>query len=125
MKYVSNKTKFDTSTFNGNPAVALGNGYVAVSDEDYDRLCARELCWQNGVLTPYTKTAEDIQEEENAEKFARIRELKALLSASDYKVIKHAEGREVENYAAVIAERQAYRDEINTLEAELEGGGGL
>jgi len=126
MKYVSNQTKFDTSTYSGNPDVALGNGYVAVSDEDYVKLCNHELCWQDGVLTAYEKTAEDIQEEENALKYARIAELKRLLSMSDYKAIKYAEGYiAAEDYAPIKAERQAWRDEINTLENELSGGGGL
>jgi len=126
MKYVSNKTKFDTSVFNGSPALAVSNGYIAVSDEDYVKLCNRELCWQDGVLTPYTKTAADIQEEENAVKYARIAELKRLLLLSDYKAIKYAEGYiAAEDYAPIKAERQAWRDEINELEEELAEGGGV
>ncbi len=56
---------------------------------------------------------------------ARITALKEMLTATDYKVIKCAEfnlaGLEPPYDIAVVhAERQALRDEINTLEAEIE-----
>ena len=61
----------------------------------------------------------------NREKSAaeRIRELKAKLSATDYKVIKCSEcqllGQELPyDVAALHAERQAIRDQINQLEKE-------
>lgn len=57
------------------------------------------------------------------EAYARINELKDNLYATDYKAIKYAEGLISEaEYAPIKAERQAWRDEINALEAELEGG---
>lgn len=47
----------------------------------------------------------------------RIDHLKAELSATDYVVIKIAEGAATaEEYAAVIADREAWRKEINELE---------
>ena len=50
----------------------------------------------------------------------RIQELKALLAQSDYKAIKYAEGLLTETeYAPTKALRQAYRAEINTLEAKV------
>ena len=50
----------------------------------------------------------------------RIQELKRNLTATDYKAIKYAEGLlSVEEYAGIKAERQAWRNEINKLEAEL------
>lgn len=49
----------------------------------------------------------------------RIKELKDLLAQSDYKAIKYAEGILTEaEYAPTKALRQAYRAEINTLEAK-------
>ena len=46
--------------------------------------------------------------------------LKAQLAASDYKAIKHSEGLiSEEDYAPIKAERQAIRDQINELEAQL------
>ena len=64
--------------------------------------------------TPSEPTAEEIAE---ANRVARIEELKMLLAASDYKAIKFAEGwLTAEDYAATKAQRQAWRDEINELE---------
>lgn len=73
------------------------------------------------IYIPYT--AEELRKREID---ARIAELKRLLSASDYKAIKYAEGLiTAEDYAETKTERQAWRDEINTLESELSEGGGL
>lgn len=71
------------------------------------------------VYIPYT--AAELRKREID---ARIAELKRLLSASDYKAIKYAEGLiSAEDYAETKAERQAWRDEINALESELSEGG--
>ena len=56
-----------------------------------------------------------------------IADLKAQLAASDYKAIKHSEGLISEDdYAPIKAQRQAIRDQINALEAQMaeqtEGG---
>jgi len=51
----------------------------------------------------------------------RIAALKRKLAKTDYKAIKYAEGWiSAEDYAPIKAERQAIRDQINDLEAELE-----
>lgn len=51
----------------------------------------------------------------------QIDALKRKLARSDYKAIKYAEGWiAAEDYAPIKAERQAIRDQINDLEAELE-----
>lgn len=50
---------------------------------------------------------------------ARISELKRLLSETDYVAVKIAEGAATkEEYADVIAQRQALRYEINKLQSE-------
>ena len=55
-----------------------------------------------------------------ADKKKRINELKALLQETDYQAIKYFEGFISEtDYAPIKAQRQAWRDEINALEAEL------
>lgn len=47
----------------------------------------------------------------------RIAELKQLLSGTDYVVLKIAEGVATrEDYESVLAQRQAWREEINQLE---------
>ena len=46
--------------------------------------------------------------------------MKSLLKATDYQAIKYVEGFISEtDYAPIKAQRQAWRDEINALEAEL------
>ena len=62
----------------------------------------------------YRYTPEPTPEEIKQQK---INELKAKLQATDYVVIKIAEGAATpEEYADVIAQRQAWRAEINELE---------
>ena len=47
----------------------------------------------------------------------RILELRKLLADSDYYCLKHADGALTdEEYAPIKAQRQAWRDEINSLE---------
>lgn len=75
---------------------------------------------QKAVWDGAAWSVEDIpksQEENKAE--ARIAELKANLSATDYQAIKYAEGwMTAEEYAPIREQRQAWRDEINELEGE-------
>lgn len=62
---------------------------------------------------------EDYKPSEEEQKAAEIAELKDKLAASDYAVIKIAEGAAtVEDYAELIAQRQAWRARINELEGE-------
>ena len=63
------------------------------------------------------KTEEDLLRDQYR---LEIQQLKKLLSDTDYKAIKYAEGQiSEEEYASVRAERQGYRDRINELEALL------
>ncbi len=72
---------------------------------------------------------EEVEKEKEIEEYvpteaekiqSEIAEKKCLLSQSDYKAIKFAEGWiSEEEYAPIKAERQAIRDEINALEAQL------
>ena len=53
---------------------------------------------------------------------SEIRGLKLLLSNTDYKALKHADGALTdEEYEPIRLERQELRDKINALEWELEG----
>ena len=89
MKYVYAKSgnKFELSQFivetERERQIALANGYVEISDEDYDKLVNHEMCWDNEKLVSYTKTAEDIENErqefEHNETLRRIFKLKAEL----------------------------------------------
>ena len=63
------------------------------------------------------KIVEIPQPTEEEIKQTRISELKAKLSATDYVVIKIAEGEATkEEYADVLANRKAWREEIRELE---------
>lgn len=73
----------------------------------------------DGTYTVYNAIVEPTEAEINAQ---RVAELKQKLADSDYAVIKIAEatGEETEalreKYAQVIADRKAWREEINQLE---------
>lgn len=57
---------------------------------------------------------------EKTEELIEIEELKQQLEATDYQAIKYAEGLiSEEEYEPIKAERQAWRDKINELEARL------
>lgn len=83
------------------------------TDSEHFRITRGEnLEW--GVEAIPEKTAEEKAAEA---KEARIIELKAKLSETDYVAAKIAEGAATkEEYASVLADRQAWRDEINQLE---------
>lgn len=114
---------------------------MIILDENGNELKESELDLVNGYLTlPTYAIKPDAIPVDNVTKFAwsdddyeevqyyyvtstekrteqRIDELKAKLSETDYVVIKIAEGvATAEEYAAVIADREAWRKEINELE---------
>lgn len=63
------------------------------------------------------KTEQDLLKDEYR---LEIQQLKKLLSDSDYKAIKYAEGQiSEEEYSEIKSERQGYRDRINYLEGLL------
>lgn len=62
MKYIYNQVNnpFEISTFEGDREIALANGYIEVSDEDYEKLQKHLLRWENGALVENTDyTADD------------------------------------------------------------------
>lgn len=77
---------------------------------------------RNGSLYRYFQIGGDFRVLEPTEeqiKAQRITQLKRQLSLTDYAVIKIAEGAATkEEYAELIAQRQQWRQEINSLEAE-------
>ena len=80
-----------------------------------------EMLAENGwvEVVPPTPTEEEIAQQQRE---ARIWELKDLLAQGDYKIIKCAEAQLTNepmpyDVAALVAERNAYRAEINELEA--------
>lgn len=70
---------------------------------------------ENGIYRDMTP--EEMIAEPQKSTAEQITELKARLTASDYKAIKYAEGWLSDTeYAPIKAERQALRDKINELE---------
>lgn len=93
----------------------LRNLYQSLVEQDAEhfRITRGEnLEWAVEVIPEKT------EEEKAAEaKKVRISELKAKLAETDYVAAKIAEGAATkEEYASVLADRQAWRDEINQLE---------
>lgn len=84
----------------------------AVNNITADELFVIKYCEKNGY------TYEEIPESEPTEdKQSKIAELKQNLADTDYIACKIAEGAATrEEYADVIAQRQAWREEINRLE---------
>lgn len=84
-----------------------------------DELFVIKYCEKNGY------TYEEIPESEPTEdKQSKISELKRNLADTDYIACKIAEGAATrEEYADMIAQRQAWRDEINELQKELINNG--
>ena len=71
-------------------------------------------------LKSYTLTADYQQKLSQYQKSLQIAQLKKQLADTDYQAIKHSEGLITEEeYAPIKAQRQAWRDEINSLEESL------
>lgn len=101
---------------------------IAISDTDDKFLCLEK----DSIVVDSEHKVEDygeykgeylLKEDIPFDKEARIAELKEQLNGTDYKIIKCSEcslaGVELPyNIAALHAERQALRDEINQLEGE-------
>lgn len=103
-------------------AEEMPNGYIAVDDKYEEFLMSgRPLLYKNGEI------AIDIATELETEKISKIDDeinlLKGSLSATDYVIIKIAEGvAKKEEYAEVLKNRTAWRDRINELEEALKNG---
>jgi hypothetical protein len=86
---------------------------MEIGDEEFE--AAGGLVRLIGGAIVIGKTAEEAQAEQNAE---RIRVLKRNLADTDYIAVKIAEGAATaEEYADRLAERQAWRTEIQQLES--------
>jgi hypothetical protein len=74
------------------------------------------------IEEPQKEELEEMEQSTYRERvFNRIMTLKDKLKATDYKAIKYAEGLiSEEDYSTIKAQRQAWRDEINALQTELQ-----
>ena len=76
---------------------------------------------ENGNLIDVTLDTEAIEKKEQLKELKnQILKLKKQLIATDYQAIKYAEGRITEEeFLPVSEQRQLWRNEINTLEAQI------
>ena len=91
----------------------IENNYISIEDTQQSDING----WTYRKEVCPMKTEEDKLKDEYR---IEIQQLKKLLSESDYKAIKYAEGQiSEEEYSEIKSERQGYRDRINYLEGLL------
>ena len=113
----------------GNGFLNLKSPLTAAELENYDEITAEEFDELTRVEPKVDNRTEEQKaaDELKAQKLARVNFLKGELARTDYIVIKIAEADNKadqdairEEYAEVIANRIAWREEINELLAEVE-----
>ena len=126
LKLYSDKTWMESVALRGKPNT------IELTDEEFAQIGVTKR-FENGVLIDIpqaeleTMRLARLEYEQQLQRQAEIDEVqrkidetKAKLSQTDYQAIKYAEGFISEtDYAQIKAKRQAWRDEINALEAEL------
>ena len=126
LKLYSDKTWMESVALRGKPDT------IELTDEEFAQIGVTKR-FENGVLIDIpqaeleTMRLAQLEYEQQLQRQAeidevqrKINEIKAKLSQTDYQAIKYAEGFISEaDYAQIKAQRQAWRDEINALEAEL------
>ena len=126
LKLYSDKSWMESVALRGKP------GTIELTDEEFAQIGVTKR-FENGVLIDIpqaeleTMRLAQLEYEQQLQRQAeideiqrKISEIKAKLSETDYQAIKYAEGFISEtDYAQIKAQRQAWRDEINALEAEL------
>ena len=114
------KQVYVISEFNAQLFPPIQGKEVLASDAELEALSKHELRFAL-VGGKYALVPNDPTEENKQVGYRkRIAELKKFLAESDYKAIKYAEGAISEaEYTITKAQRQGWRDEINTLEGLL------
>lgn len=89
--------------------------------DDYDHFYNASFCY----YLKDSKLVYDDKAKERAEKqeeiIEKINELKQLLTQSDYKALKYAEGwLSADEFKSTLDQRHLWRTQINELESELE-----
>lgn len=94
-----------------------GVGFIDVTEEEHRRTMSAPYgyAWAvvDGALELRACATDPVEDAA-----IRVAYLRTRLAETDYYVIKKAEGRTVEGYDTMIAQRQAWRDEINALQSE-------
>jgi hypothetical protein len=95
-----------------------------ITKEKYETIRSSLHGIENGIIVKKERTQAEIDAENlHIRKHHRIPELKKLLESSDYKIIKCSEAQLANepmpyNLQELLAQRKAWRDEINTIEFE-------
>ena len=127
LKLYSDKTWMESVALRGKPDT------IVLTDEEFAQIGVTKR-FENGVLIDIpqaeleTMRLAQLEYEQQLQRQAEIREIqdkianaKSKLVETDYQAIKYFEGFISEaDYAPIKEQRQAWRDEINALEAELE-----
>jgi hypothetical protein len=96
-----------------------------ITEEEYQKITYSLHGIENGVIVKKERTQAEIEAENlHIKKHHRIPELKKLLESSDYKIIKCSEAQLANeempyNIQELLAERKAWRNEINSIEFEI------
>ena len=108
-----------------NRVVMWGNSQFADAQayeiDDYDQFYNASFCYylKDDKLI-YDDTAKE-KAEKQEKILMQINELKQLLTQSDYKALKYAEGwLSTDEFKETLDQRQLWRNQINELESELE-----
>ena len=126
LKLYSDKSWMESVALRGKPDT------IELTDEEFTQIGVTKR-FENGVLIDIpqaeleTMRLAQLEYEQQLQRQAEIREIqdkianaKSKLVETDYQAIKYVEGFISEtDYAPIKAQRQAWRDEINALEAEL------
>ena len=126
LKLYSDKTWMESVALRGKPDT------IELTDEEFAQIGVTKR-FENGVLIDIpqaeleTMRLAQLEYEQQLQRQAEINEVqrkidetKEKLSQTDYQAIKYFEGFISEaDYAPIKEQRQAWRDEINALEAEL------
>jgi hypothetical protein len=106
-------------------SIDLDNHYILELNEDeVKKIVLSRSGILNGKIIEIGLTDEEIKQDNKFNKMGQIDNLKNLLNQSDYKIIKCYEAQLLNepmpyDLPALLAERKAWRNEINTLEFEL------
>lgn len=93
---------------------------IEATQKMIDGLDNHTLCWDDGKLVEYKKTREDLTVEARQKIQDEIGRIKSLLSGTDYKAIKYAEGElSEEDFSPIREQRREWRNQINELEKLL------
>ena len=127
LKLYSDKSWMESVALRGKP------GTIELTDEEFAQIGVTKR-FENGVLIDIpqaeleTMRLAQLEYEQQLQRQAEIDEIqrkiseaKAKLSQTDYQAIKYFEGFISDtDYAPMKAQRQAWRDEINELEAKVQ-----